>query len=123
MKTFSALFGAAALFISAGAAHAGENVKGVGSMTCGQVSEIFFESSDKDKEVLIAALMSWAQGMMSGVNATLERGDQRDLENVDFDYLTEELLGVCDEFPEENVYDIALEIFFEQPFMEPRATT
>ena len=123
MKTFSALFGAAALVISAGAAHAGENIKGVGSMTCGQVSEIFVESSDKDKEVLIVALMSWAQGMMSGANATLERENQRDLEKVDFDYLADELLAVCDQQPDENVYDIALEIFFDQPFMEPRATT
>jgi hypothetical protein len=82
-------------------------VRGVGTATCGKFAEMYRTSPDSSEMYYL----SWAQGLMSGINIVAQKGMKRDLMSMDFEEQKRFIREYCDSHPLATYASAVAELF------------
>lgn len=113
-RVIGAAFGILTL-MSVSHAQAQQNVKGVGSLTCGEFYKVFEDGTDTDKGQLVGTLFSWVQGYASGKNLERNNSEQKDLSTLEPELVLTQVNRYCAINAGFEIYSIAEIIYAEMP--------
>jgi len=89
-------------------------MQGIGLVSCGILAEGYRENP----RVIDGAMMDWAQGFMSGANASLTNGQYRDLAALSLDAQKASLRNYCDEHPMAEFGKAVLDLYGKLPLKQ-----
>ena len=89
-------------------------MQGIGLVSCG----ILAEGYPQNPRVIDGAMMDWAQGFMSGANASLTNGQYRDLAALSLDAQKASLRNYCDEHPMAEFGKAVLDLYGKLPLKQ-----
>ena len=76
------------------------------------------EGYRQNPKVIDGAMMDWAQGFMSGANASLTNGQYRDLAALSLDAQKASLRNYCDEHPMGEFGKAVLDLYGKLPLKQ-----
>lgn len=122
MKKFFACAAAFCLFVSSNititaAASAQANVRGWGSITCGNYLTSFAEGDENTQLIQIVSLYTWIEGYLSGKNFDLPPEQQRDVSGVQFEPTMEFFRNICSQFPDVFIVFVADGLYDQLPLI------
>lgn len=111
------LMAALALFLSAATqpATAQQNIKGLGTYTCGQFAELFESVDEAEQTQLIISVFSWFQGYATGKNLERPTEGQKDLTGLLPDMILTQVGAHCAVNEGASLYLIANAIYENLP--------
>jgi hypothetical protein len=84
---------------------------GIGAISCGKIAQDYRQNPTQTENVML----TWAQGFMSGANASIEHGQYRDLAAMTLDAQKESLKTYCDDHPHAEFIKAVMDLYFKLP--------
>jgi hypothetical protein len=84
---------------------------GLGATACGKLAQDYRQNPT----LIETGMMTWAQGFMSGANASLTNGQYRDLQAMTIEAQEARLRSYCDEHPMAEFVKAAIDLYFKLP--------
>lgn len=114
MKRVVACIAGVLAFASAASA---SDLRGFGTATCGQITNVWNQASTADRQDMVLAIGQWTFGYFSGRNMEVASNYRRNLDILDNDETALFIISQCAGAPAVYVVQIADAIYNEMPYL------